>query len=343
MYAAFLDQLRTNLNDKKTNLTEWIETSKPYQKETNLGLASGEAVESHLETIETSLDLCCQEEIGVCTVCHDHVDTRLLEMDYTAHVCLDHFSREERGRLEQELELAQVVQKSLLPQSIPDSKNREISAFSRPAQVIGGDYFDFFAWGDGSQGLAIADVAGHGISAALHMASIQALLRTLVPTSSSPVEVVRHIQRLLIHNVNFSNFVTIFLAAYDPTTHTIKYCNAGHNPPLLFRRNGDRVAYLKWLNPTGAAIGLIEDLVLNESTVQVQPDDFLVLYTDGLTEASDRTGEQFGPERLSESVQRWANGSSAGLVQHIRQDLLEFTPAELLDDDTTILACRFRS
>ena len=343
MYSEFLDQLRTGLTEKKANLTDWLETASPDEKKIHLGTVDEQAVQTHLEVIETSLDKVEGGIFGLCEICHEDVDTPLLEMDYTSSICLGHFTPQEVESLELELELAQTVQKSLLPQQIPDSPYLDIAAFSRPAQVIGGDYFDFFAWGDGAQGLAIADVAGHGISAALHMASIQALLRTLVPTSSSPVEVVRHIQRLLIHNVNFSNFVTIFLAAYDPATHTLKYCNAGHNPPLLFRRNGERVAYLKWLNPTGAAIGLIEDLVLNESTVQVQPDDFLVLYTDGLTEASDNTGEQFGPERLSESVQRWANGSSAGLVQHIRQDLLEFTPAELLDDDTTILACRFRS
>ena len=185
----------------------------------------------HLEHVEKCLEKVECGELGVCEVCHEGVDTSLLEMDYTAQVCLEHLSREEISKLELELELAQNVQRSLLPQQLPDSAYLEFSAFSRPAQLIGGDYFDFFQFADGGQGLTIADVAGHGVSAALHMASIQALLRTLIPANSSPLDVLSHIQRLLIHNVNFSNFVTIFLASFDHTTHTLKYTNAGHTPP----------------------------------------------------------------------------------------------------------------
>ncbi|MFA9404061.1 MAG: PP2C family protein-serine/threonine phosphatase, partial [Anaerolineales bacterium] len=101
-------------------------------------------------------------------------------------VCLDHFSVEEVRDLEHELELAQAVQKTLLPQAIPKMPGLEIAAYSRPAQLLGGDYFDFTEFKDGKYGLAIADVAGHGVSASLHMASIQAMLRSIVPTSHSP-------------------------------------------------------------------------------------------------------------------------------------------------------------
>jgi sigma-B regulation protein RsbU (phosphoserine phosphatase) len=343
MYSAFLDQLRTNLTEKKTNLTDWLEKTTPMEKKIHLGATDDQAIQDHIETIGCCLDLADQGDFGTCTVCHEQVDTRLLEMDYTAHVCLEHFSQEERDLLEQELELAQVVQRSLLPQSLPDTPYMEISAFSRPAQLIGGDYFDFFQFEDHTQGLAIADVAGHGISAALHMASIQALLRTLVPASISPLEVVRHIQQLLIHNVNFYNFVTLFLASYNPFSHILEYCNAGHNPPALCRRVGQAPLEANWLAPTGAAIGLVEELALNGSMVRVNPGDILVLYTDGLTEANNSSGEQYGVQRLFESITHWANGSSAGLVQGIRRDLLEFTLEETLADDTTILVVRFLS
>ncbi len=109
----------------------------------------------------------------------------------------------------------------------------ELAAFSKPAQMVGGDYFDFFQFRRRRrQGLAIADVAGHGISASLHMASIQTLLRTLIPSSNSPQEVVEHLHRLLVHNMRFDNFVTLFLASYNPETQTLIYSNAGQNPPL---------------------------------------------------------------------------------------------------------------
>jgi sigma-B regulation protein RsbU (phosphoserine phosphatase) len=264
-------------------------------------------------------------------------------MDYTSSVCLDHFSQAEKHSLEMELELAQTVQRSLLPQQIPETPDLEIAAFSRPAQLIGGDYFDFIPFSDGAQGLAIADVAGHGVSAALHMASIQALLRTLIPISSSPAEVSEHVQRLLIHNVRFSNFVTLFLAAYDPVTHGLKYSNAGHNPPLLLSGEGNGRASQQWLRPTGAAIGLVEGMTFGEQSLQVQPGDVLILYTDGVTEAMRPDGEQFGYERLAQAASRWANGSSWELVQGIRQELLDFTRQEAQADDVTLIVCRITS
>jgi phosphoserine phosphatase RsbU/P len=343
MYSAFLNQLRTNLNEKRANLTDWLDQAAPAEKATRLGPATELVVHEHIASLETNLERGIVGELGVCVICNEPVNTRLLEMDYTAQVCLDHFTPEERNHLEQELELAQVAQKSLLPQNLPESPHLEISAFSRPAQVIGGDYFDFLHFADGAQGLAIADVAGHGISAALHMASIQALLRTLVPNSSSPADVIRHIQKLLIHNVHFTTFVTVFLASYDTRTHTLTYCNAGHNPPLQFRRDNHGEIISKWLSPTGAAIGLIEELAINESSTKVEPVDFLVLYTDGLTEAANKSGDQFGTDRLSLAASRWANSNTAALVQGIRQDLQDFTQTEILADDTTIVACRFLS
>jgi sigma-B regulation protein RsbU (phosphoserine phosphatase) len=343
MYSEFLDQLRTGLTEKKANLTDWLETASPDEKKTHLGTVDEQAVHAHLEVIESSLDKVEGGIFGLCEICHEDVDTPLLEMDYTSSICLGHFTPQEVESLELELELAQTVQKSLLPQQIPDSPYLDIAAFSRPAQVIGGDYFDFFQFADGRQGFAVADVAGHGISAALHMASIQALLRTLIPTSNSPAAVVQHIHRLLIHNLRFANFVTLFLAAYDPDSDTLTYCNAGHNPPLLLGSGGNGVRSSRWLDPTGPAVGLVEGMIQGEAAVQVSPGDILVMYTDGITEAMDAQGEQFGYERLARVVNRWANGSSSELVQHIRQELQEFTLEEALADDTTILACRFLS
>jgi sigma-B regulation protein RsbU (phosphoserine phosphatase) len=340
MYSEFLEQLRTSLKDKRDSLTGWLETSSPDEKQLHLGDASEADVKAHLDVIEDNLEKVSTEEFGICEICHESVDPEILQMDYTATVCLGHFTEEQISSLELELELASGVQKSLLPQQIPDSPYLDISAFSRPAQVIGGDYFDFFKFGDGSEGLAIADVAGHGVSAALHMSSIQALLRTLVPTSSSPLEIIQHIQRLLIHNLNFSNFVTVFLASFDPSSNQLKYCNAGHNPPLLVSRNGRDGDSSSWLYPTGAAVGLIENLLIKEAAVKASPGDVLVLYTDGVTEAMNAAGEQFGYDRLAEVARRMSKSPSKEIVQAIRQELFSFTQQETFADDTTILACR---
>lgn len=339
MAIDFLEQIRLGLLERRSQLVGWLNTAPAPERETRLGPSGEEEVLAHLQTIDESLEKAETGDLGRCTVCHGYVDLELLEMDYTADVCLGHLSDQELSDLETELSLAQTVQKSLLPQQTPASEFLEIAAFSRPAQVIGGDYFDFFEFGDGTHGIAIADVAGHGISAALHMASIQALLRTLIPASDSPLQVVRHIQKLLIHNIRFSNFVTIFLASYDPAGRTLRYCNAGHNPPIWASRKSDGRAALEWLSPTGAAVGLVEGLRLEENTIRPDPGDRLVLYTDGITEAMNLHGEQFGYDRLAELVSRTSNGSSSGLLHAIRQELMDFTAGQVLADDATLLVC----
>jgi RNA polymerase-binding transcription factor DksA len=157
MDAELAEQIRASLIEKRTLVKGWLEKTEPSEKQLQLGPADEQAVQAHLEVIDRSLEKASSEELGICTVCHTDVDAGLLEMDYTASVCLEHYSSQERRILEQELELAQVVQRSLLPQELPEIPKLEIAAFSRPAQLVGGDYFDFFQFRDEAQGLAIAD------------------------------------------------------------------------------------------------------------------------------------------------------------------------------------------
>jgi sigma-B regulation protein RsbU (phosphoserine phosphatase) len=340
MDAQLAEQIRANLIEKRTNVKEWLDKTATSEKQLQLGPADEGAVQAHLAVIDRSLEKADSEELGICTVCHTDVDAGLLEMDYTTSVCLEHYSSEERHTLEQELELAQAVQRSLLPQELPDTPYLEIAAFSRPAQLVGGDYFDFFQFRDEAMGLAIADVAGHGISASLHMASIQTLLRTLIPSSDSPQEVVEHVHRLLVHNIRFANFVTLFLASYNPETQTLVYCNAGHNPPLVLRQDKNQGDSVCWLWPTGPAVGLIEQPPLQQASIALLPGDILALYTDGVTEAMNSANEMFGQERLEQAVRGWSDRPVKEIIQGIRQEVTEFTHKEAQVDDITILVCR---
>jgi len=201
-----------------------------------LGPSTEQSVICCVDVIDEAIAKADTKTLGKCEVCHEDVDPELLEVDYTASVCIDHLSEQERRHLEGELELAQNVQKMLLPQEAPTITGLEIAAFSRPAQILGGDYFDFIDFRNGFHGLAIADVAGHGVSASLHMASIQALLRTLVPVNESPAEVMRQVHKLFIHNIRFETFVTFFIGAFDSSTKAFTYCNAGHQPPLVLHK-----------------------------------------------------------------------------------------------------------
>ncbi len=342
MVPETLANIRRGLLEKRAVLMNWLSPMPPTKKGILLGAGNEKAMENHIHVLDTALQKASEQTLGVCTVCRQPIETALLEMDYTAEVCLEHLSTEQARSLEAELELAQTVQRSLLPEQPPDIPALEIAAFSRPAQIVGGDYFDFFTFQDGADGLAIADVAGHGISASLHMASVQALLRSLIPASDSPAEVVRRVHRLLIHNVRFSTFVTLFLAAFDARTLTLRYCNAGHNPPLVFRRSANPHDAAQWLSPTGAAIGISEDSSYREGAAQLESGDVVVLYTDGVTEAMNRAGEQFGAQRLAAVVQQASASPAKALVAAIRQGLAEFSGAAALADDTTIVACRMR-
>jgi sigma-B regulation protein RsbU (phosphoserine phosphatase) len=340
MQERLLDRVRKSLLGRRENLTTWFDAAPPEKKQNLLGPATKQAVDAHLRTLDTALDKAESGTLGRCEVCNDFVEADLLEMDYTCCVCLDHLSAEEARHLEHELELAQEVQRTLLPQQLPEIPSVEIAAFSRPAQIVGGDYFDFFRYEHGTHGLAIADVAGHGVSTSLHMASVQTLLRTLVPTSRSPVQVVRQLHDLYTHNIQFSTFVTLFLGALDAKNLTLSYCNAGHNPPLILRRQEGQEDSVIWLQPTGPALGLVEAMVYSEASISLQPGDVLLLYTDGVTEAANPKNELLGQGRLAARVAE-ASGRSAGeLIQLVRQELQRFTAGRPLEDDTTIVVCK---
>jgi sigma-B regulation protein RsbU (phosphoserine phosphatase) len=312
------------------------------KKKVLLGPSTEQSVQARLDVIDNAISKADSKTLGKCEVCHEDVETELLEVDYTACVCLEHLSKEERRHLESELELAQDVQKMLLPQEVPNIPGLEIAAFSRPAQIVGGDYFDFIDFSNGFHGLAIADVAGHGVSASLHMASIQALLRTLVPVNQSPAEVMRQLHKLFIHNIRFETFVTFFIGAFDSSTKRLTYCNAGHQPPLVLHKTMSKNESVEMLRPTGAAIGLVEEAEFAEKTIELQEEDLLVLYTDGVTESVNPQNQEFGRERLVKLSREVNNTPVREVVQHIRQRLEEFSEGKPLADDTTIVLCKIK-
>ena len=207
---------------------------------------------------------------------------------------------------------------------------------------MGGDYFDFIDFSNGLHGLAIADVAGHGISASLHMAGIQALLRTLVPVNTSPAEVMRQLHKLFIHNIRFETFVTFFIGAFDSSTKTLTFCNAGQQPPLVLLKTNGKKDPAEMLWPTGAAIGLVEEAEFAEKTFELQEEDLLVLYTDGVTEAVNLQNQEFGRERLAMLSREVNNTPVKAIVQRIRRGIEEFSEGKPIADDTTIVICKIR-
>jgi len=339
METTILQQVHDHLLQKHAALNERLRAGSTEEKSIWLGDSAEEAMLSHVQTIEACLAKAESGTLGVCRVCGDHVDDELLEVDYTASVCLSHLSSEERRQLEDELQLAQTVQQALLPQQVPNIPGLEVAAFSRPAQFVGGDYFDFITVNPEAYYLVLADVAGHGISASLQMASLQALTRAIAPTCQSPAEVARHIQRLFIHNIRFSTFASLFMGAYNPTTKRLVYCNAGHNPPLVLHRE-DGNNSVSWLRPTGPVLGLIEAFEFGERALTLEPRDLLVMYTDGVVEAMNSDHIQYGAQRLAEVVDRFYDSSPREVVRRIRESIEAFVGNVPLADDTTYIVCR---
>jgi len=329
-------QIEKKLVEKRENLYHWLESASSEEKQVCL-CEDTACVEPHLHVIETSLEKAAEGTLGICEVCHDYVDSSLLEVDYTASVCLDHFTPEERRRLEAELELSQIVQRALLPQEIPTVPGLELAVFNRPADILGGDYFDFFQFKDRAFGIAIADVVGHGVSASILMSSLQTALRTLVPQNDSPAKVLEQINHFYIHNINLTTFMTAFLANFDADTQTLTYSNAGQTPPLILR---GRDQLPVWLNPTNPAIGLAEDYDPKHAAVKLAKGDVVLFYTDGVTEAMDLQGEQFGAERLASLVTANADLSAQNLVQAVREAIHAFSDRKPLVDDVTIIALK---
>lgn len=338
MQTSVINRIREGLLEKKEALEQWQVATPEPQKQMELGVADESAVDAQLQVIETSLEMMEEGVYGICEVCHDAVDDELLQMDFTTTVCLGHYTENELRQLESELELSQIVQRALLPQQVPSIPNYDIAAFSRPAQIVTGDYFDFLKFEDGTHGFVLADVSGHGVSAGMLMSSLQTVFHTLTPETDSPVDVLTRINRLYIHNISFSTFVTIFFARLDPHSRTLSYANAGHNPPLLHRRSTEETS---WLRPTGAAIGLVEDYRSHLESIQLGEGDALVLYTDGIIEALNPQGnEQFGYERLLEVVHQNEGLPANELASKIRQSLNDFTQGAVLVDDVTLIVCK---
>jgi sigma-B regulation protein RsbU (phosphoserine phosphatase) len=338
MQTSLINQIREGLLEKRETLEQWQVSTPEIKKQMELGFADESAVEVELQVIDASLEKMEEGTFGICEVCHDHVDDELLQMDFTACVCLSHYSENELRQLEGELELSQTVQRGLLPTHAPSISGYDIAAFSRPTQIVTGDYFDFLQFEDGTHGFVVADVSGHGVSAGMLMTSLQTVFHTLTPTTDSPVDVLARINHLYVHNINFTTFVTLFFAKLDTRSRMLSYASAGHNPPLLHRRSTEETS---WLRPTGPAVGLIADHQYGLVTHQLMEGDMLVLYTDGIIEALAPDGsDQFGYDRLAEIIHQNEGLPARELTTRVIQALSDFTQGSPLEDDITLVICK---
>jgi sigma-B regulation protein RsbU (phosphoserine phosphatase) len=246
----------------------------------------------------------------------------------------------QRERLDRELEIAREVQQRLFPQKLPQIKGLEFAGYCRPAQGVGGDYYDFVHLDDGCLGIAIGDVSGKGIAAALMMASLQASLRgqTIKPCATLS-EMIQHINRLVYEASASNRYATFYYAQFDPATRVLRYVNAGHNPPILYRKNGDAGQIIR-LEEGGTVVGLFPDFPYCEASLELDYGDLLVAFTDGISEAMTSDEEEFGEERLVEAIRTCEARNAADMINCILERVDAFTAGAPQHDDMTLLIVR---
>jgi len=250
-------------------------------------------------------------------------------------------------RTAQEMEIARQVQARLFPQKLPAMKTLEYTGACIQARTVGGDYYDFLELGPGRLALVLADIAGKGVSGALLMANLQANLRSQYAMAVDDLpRLLASVNRLFHENTDDTSYATLFFADYDDSSRKLRYANCGHLPPLLLRAGGslqDRGSKgqnAKRLNSTCTVMGLFEAWHCEIAEVQLAPGDKLVLYTDGVTEAANATGEEFGESHLLDILERHSHLPVGALLQKVVEAVQQFTGGSEQQDDITMVIAR---
>jgi sigma-B regulation protein RsbU (phosphoserine phosphatase) len=329
-----LKEFKVSLSRHHDELLKLIETKsigKPFQLQ-------GATVKDILKAVSQFKDALEQIDKGIfgqCALCDEGVEVERLCKDFTTAVCLAHYSDQEIRELEKDLELTAEFQRKLLPCCTPCIKTLQFAHISIPAGVIGGDYYDFFTLAEGKQGIIIADVMGKGLPAGMLMANLQAALKLLGPQYGALCELANQLNKFFRNNINVMSFISLCLICLDIENGILEYCNAGHHPPLF--RDDDQNK-IHWLKPTGPAIGILQDENYKTHKLDIASNDLLLLYTDGLVEARNEQGTEFGDERLYEFVK----GNYQKSAQEFLDELLKSVKshAHKLHDDLTMMVVK---
>lgn len=242
----------------------------------------------------------------------------------------------ERTRLEQELNVAQEIQTSFLPKQNPTLPGCTIASHWQAARQVSGDFYDFFPLSNNKWGLVIADVADKGVPAALFMALSRTVLRTVALNREAPATTLRRVNEIIDNDAQSDLFVTVFYAVWDPTTYELTYANGGHNPPLLIRANGQ----MELLSNTGMVLGILPAIQINQYTRTLRPNDVLICYTDGVTEAMNVDRDEFGMQRLEMAALGSRHLSARRITQAITAEVAEHSGTTPQSDDITLVVLK---
>lgn len=238
----------------------------------------------------------------------------------------------EKKRIEAQLEIARQVQLELLPNHDPEFQNFDISAYIFPTEEVSGDYYDWVKIFEDQIGIIVADAVGKGIPAALLMSFLRASLRAGVQIGYAPHIAMSKVNNLLWDSTEDHQFITAIYGILDGTNRTFVFTNAGHNPPLLINPDGS-YRYVEYGN---VPLGMFKDAQYHQHFIRFDRGQVMVIYTDGLTEAANEAGDEFGQERFAQSIIRSMQFPPKQMIDTIRKDVADFTQRKFLDDDGTL-------
>jgi sigma-B regulation protein RsbU (phosphoserine phosphatase) len=249
-----------------------------------------------------------------------------------------HNEATEKKQIEKDLRIANEVQRILLPSEPPVVEGFDVAGTNIPARYVSGDYFDYIPLDENRCGIVIADVSGKGIPAALLMAMTRTALRLLAKGDASPAEVIRRLNAQLYPDIREDMFISLAYVVIDRRSGELRLVRAGHDAPLVYRAADKSVTRV---SPPGMAVGIDSggafNRVTNDFSLILKPGDCLVLFTDGVTEAQDRNGDEFGLEAMIRSVQASASEGAAGIVQRVTSDVKAFIGDQPPHDDITLI------
>ncbi len=242
----------------------------------------------------------------------------------------------ERDRLAQELRVAHEIQASLIPAGNPQIPGCTVSSFWQAARTVSGDFYDFIPLRNGNWGIVIADVADKGIPAALFMALTRTILRTVAFNRSDPAEVLMRVNEIIDSETQSDLFITVFYGIWHPETQDLVYANGGHNPPMLLHGNGRS----QLLDGSGIALGVLPHIEIQSHTIPLRPNDTLLLYTDGVTEAINEDYDEFGLERLRMAALKADSHHAQGIMQAITSSIRDHSGDTAQFDDITLVVLK---
>src|SRR5438093_800559 len=247
----------------------------------------------------------------------------------------------EKKRLDHDLEIARDIQRILLPAEAPAINGFQISGINVPARQVSGDYFDYIHVDEDRLGVAIADVSGKGVPASLIMAICRSVLRAEAAGNPSPADVLRKVNRQLYPDIKEDMFISMAYLILDHEHSGVTLARAGHDAPLLYKRQAQTVTPVK---SPGMVVGIdsgnVFDRLTSDFALPLERDDCLVLYTDGVTEALNGEGEEFGVDRMAQSVRASATGGAPAIVKRVIEDVRNFAGSHPQNDDITLIAIR---